>query len=238
MATVTEFQAATTRITFPSARLPRVVSIQDFARGPGQHVDDTPASPNGLAVRISDATGVQGFNFDLQYNPTLLTVNPTFSPLAGWNYLNVPQMISPTSEVLHVSAFRGTPLVGGSNVVIALIDAMVPNLAPYGDSEVLRITNLQVNGNTVPSVGDYAIHKNVYLGDADGSGPAPITNNVYTSFDATLIARNNYNIQLDTGFHNEDWTDPYIIAGVAGTGQITAFDTALVFSKAPPARHS
>ena len=54
----------------------RVISVNDFARGPGQHIDDKPATANSrLAVSINDATDVISAQFNFRYDPTMLTVN-------------------------------------------------------------------------------------------------------------------------------------------------------------------
>ena len=53
----------------------RVLSIKDFARGPGQPVNDTPVAGNSqLAVSLDNAAGLRSVSFTLTYDPTLLTV--------------------------------------------------------------------------------------------------------------------------------------------------------------------
>ena len=53
----------------------RVVSMKDFARGPGQVVDENPLVANShLAVSIDNASGVRSVAFNVQYNPALLHV--------------------------------------------------------------------------------------------------------------------------------------------------------------------
>ena len=51
----------------------RVLSIKDFARGPGQPVNDTPLAGNSqLAVSLDNAAGLRSVSFTLTYDPTLL----------------------------------------------------------------------------------------------------------------------------------------------------------------------
>lgn len=94
--------------------------------------------------------------------------------------------------------------------------------------DLLKITNVAVNvqaGATVvstASVGDLAIHKNTYLGDADGNG-------IYTGFDSALVVR--VVVGLDSGFDAHTWTDPVIVADVVGSGKLTGIDTTLIAQK-------
>jgi hypothetical protein len=71
-------------------------------------------------------------------------------------------------------------------------------------------------------VGDPAIHKNTYLGDADGNG-------IYTGFDSALVAR--VVVGLDSGFDAHTWTDPVIVADVVDSGKLTGIDTTLIAQK-------
>ena len=77
-----------------------------------------------------------------------------------------------------------------------------------------------------PSLADIAVHKIVYLGDADGNG-------VYTGTDAGLISR--VAAGIDTGFDVHSWTDPVIVANIVddpGTEpKLTGAEAALVAQK-------
>ena len=111
---------------------------------------------------------------------------------------------------------------------LVLITADVPATAPYGAIEALRLAGLAVNiqagASTVatPSLADIAVHKNVYLGDADGNG-------VYTGTDAGLISR--VAAGIDTGFDAHSWTDPVIVADADASNNLTGGDAALVAQK-------
>jgi hypothetical protein len=128
---------------------------------------------------------------------------------------------------LSVTVSGTTPL-SGTNLPLALINADVPATAPYSALDVLKVTNVAVTvqsgATTAPTVaiGDTAIHKNTYLGDADGNG-------IYTGFDSALVARTV--VGLDTGFDAHSWTDPVIVADVVGTGKLTGIDTTLITQK-------
>ena len=102
---------------------------------------------------------------------------------------------------------------------------MCPAVLPYRASEALRMTNVAVsvqNGSLVvpaPAVGDFAVHKTVYLGDADGNG-------VYTGTDSALISR--VAVGLDSGFDALDYTDPVIVGDVDGGGTVNGGDATIV----------
>lgn len=198
----------------------RVVSLLDFARGAGQDVDDTPAAPDGLNVQIDNGTSVTAVDFDLIYDPDLITINGA-SLAAGvpgdWSITTNP--ISP--GVFKVTASGTTPLGAGAMNVVTF-DAEVPTTAPYGDSQVLRIENLEVNEDNIASVADLAVHKAVYLGDADG-------NAIYTAFDSALISR--VVVLLDTGFDAHDWTDAVIVGDATGNGTLSGLDASYVAQK-------
>ncbi len=207
----------------------RVLSLHDFARGPGQHVDDNPASPgSNLALSIDNASGVRSASFTLQYDPTLLRVNGATLAAglpADWNIVITAS--NPAAGQLSVTVSGTTPL-SGSGVPLVLINADVPTSAPYNALEVLKLGNVAVNvqsGASVVStaaVGDYAIHKDTYLGDADGNG-------IYSGFDSALVAR--VVVGLDTGFDAHSWTDPVIVADVVGSGKLSGIDTTLIAQK-------
>jgi VCBS repeat-containing protein len=207
----------------------RVLSIHDFARGPGQHVDDNPTSPgSNLALSINNATGVRSASFTLQYDPTLLRVNgATLATGLPADWSMTITSINPTTGQLSVTVSGTTPL-SGANLPLVLINADVPTTAPYNALEVLKITNVAVSVQSGASsvstaaIGDYAIHKDTYLGDADGNG-------IYTGFDSALVAR--VVVGLDSGFDAHSWTDPVIVADVIGSGKLTGIDTTLIAQK-------
>ena len=89
---------------------------------------------------------------------------------------------------------------------------------------------MQSGASTVstPITGDYAVHKNAYLGDVDGNG-------IYTGFDAALIARVVVGID-STGGAVGALTPPVgptrvIVGDADGDGKLTGADAALVAQK-------
>ncbi len=78
---------------------------------------------------------------------------------------------------------------------------------------------------STPATGDYAVHKNTYLGDADGNG-------VYSGSDQGLISRVIAGTDTTggavTGFDAHGWTDPLIVADTDGNGTLTSNDLTLL----------
>ena len=107
-------------------------------------MNDTPVAGNSqLAVSLDDATGLRSVSFTLTYDPTLLSV--TGAVKAGG--LPADWTVTPTTNTpgtLVVTAAGTTPLAG-TNLPLVLIAASVPNSAPYGALEALRLTTVSAN---------------------------------------------------------------------------------------------
>lgn len=205
--------------TFDVIAADRVLSLPDFARGAGQEVN-IPATGSNLPITISDATGVRSIDFYIEYDPTLLditSVAKSASLPAGWTLTTNLQQ----PGLLKVTVSGYTPL-SGTNVTLVTLDAMVPTDAPYGSSEVVKLTNVLVNEGILEAAGDYAIHKAAYLGDVDGDG-------MYLAYDSSLISR--VVVDLDGGFDAHDWTDPTIVGDTTGNGDLSGLDSSYVLEK-------
>jgi hypothetical protein len=214
----------------------RIVSVRDFARGPGQDVDDAPETANSqLGVRINDATNVRSLDFTFTYDPALLQING--GPAGGASLApGIPgdwslTVNNATPGTLIVSA-SGLTALSGSNVAVIVIDATIPAGALYGDSQVLELTSTDVGVEfagpvvlSVPSLGDFAVHKNTYLGDVDGSG-------TYLAFDSSLIQQYAVSVIPNKGFDAHDWTDPVIVGDVNRSGTVTGADASIVLQRA------
>jgi parallel beta-helix repeat protein len=204
----------------------RVVSIPDFARGATDSFGQSVSLPfgnstAGIPVRISNGSGVTSIDFDVVFDSTLLTITDVelgADPSAGAITYN---FISPNRLRVTVSSIAG--LDPGSQEIVRLI-ASVPADAPYGGQHVLRIENLEVFDNLTEllSVGDMAIHKAIFIGDATANG-------TYTGQDAGWIAE--VRVGTHTGFGEYPLTDPVIIADVNQTGTIDAQDSTWVSQK-------
>ena len=183
----------------------RVASIHDFARGPGQAIDDLPSVPfSRLAVRLSNAADVQSLAFEFHYDPALLSIAGATlaSGMPGDWTITADNTIA---GILKITA-SGTLPLSGTDVPIVLLDAKVPLNAPYGAAEVLRITQVHVNADSLPGSGDFAVHNVTNLGDADGSGAYSAADVVQIQQVAALQA---------TGFDSQHLISPVTIASVS-----------------------
>jgi hypothetical protein len=117
----------------------------------------------------------------------------------------------------------GINAMSGSNVEIIKLDSEIPTTAPYSDSQVIRLQGLRVNEDLLPSQADLAIHKAIYVGDADGDG-------AYGGTDSALISR--VVVALDSGFDAHDWTDPVIAGDASGDGTLSGLDASFVAQEA------
>jgi hypothetical protein len=218
----------TNTIVIPTAA-ERVISVRDFARGPGQVVDLPPISgtaasnTGGIPIQISDGAGVYGTDFWITYNPALLTITgatlgSTVDP-SGSVAINLN-----TPGIVHVVYSSPVSLPAGA-VDFVILQASVPTSALYKDKEVLQITVGEVtdeNGYTPASLvahGDDGVHVVAYPGDTTGS-------NTYNSGDLTLMQR--VVNTTDRGLLAYRNLDPTILidvnnSGSANSGDLTAF---------------
>ncbi|MEA1952641.1 MAG: PKD domain-containing protein [Planctomycetota bacterium] len=198
----------------------RVVSLPDFARGPGQDVD-VPATASEFSVRIDDATNVVGVDFTLRWDTTLLNVTGVSlsSALSAASWQITTNMSTPGEAV--VSVFGSQPLAGGPLELVS-VEADVPASAPYGAAQVVRIEDLRVNEDLIAAVADQAFHKVAYLGDASGNAR-------YYGLDPSLISR--VVVGLDSGFDAYGLTDPIVVADVTLDGTLSALDSSYVAQK-------
>ena len=113
----------------------RVVSIPDFARGPGQPVD-LPANGAGLPIRLDDGAGVTSARLVLAYDPRLLVITAAAvgSGLPNGSAVAL-DLSAPGLAVLTVTS--PSPLAAGP-VDLVRLTANVPANAPYAAAQALR----------------------------------------------------------------------------------------------------
>jgi hypothetical protein len=208
--------------TFTVSTPDRVLSIPDFARGPGQTIN-LPASNTsaGIPLSISDGNGVRSVDFRLVWDASLLTISAITldsSMPGGWSV--TANLNTPGLAIVSLSGPQ-PGLTAGVKKLLKLT-ASVPGTATYLASQAIRIENFVYNNVTTNLVGDLAVQKVAYLGDANGNGS-------YGALDAARISR--VAVQLDSGFDPAAMTDPLIVADVDNDGVIRGFDAALVADK-------
>jgi Bacterial Ig-like domain/Right handed beta helix region len=200
-------------VTTPSTE--PVAGIPDFARGPGQAVN-VPANGAGLNVQLSNVMNILSVDFDLVYNPSLLTITgATKAPGLPADWGITTNNVSAGQINFSIS---GITQISGSLLNILTLTANIPVSAPYASAADLQLTNLvvsQLTVGTIPSLADSTMEKVAYLGDTDGDGQL-------TGNDAGLISR--VVVHLDSGFDAYQLTDPTLIGDVSGDGVFTGFD--------------
>jgi len=197
----------------------RVVSLPDIARGAGQAVDVSGVA-TGWPLRISDGTGVTLLAVDVVDASALLNITAA-APAAGiagdWSV----NLDAGTPGVAKITASGTTPL-SGTNVDVVRLTAAVPDIAPYGASQAIRLENVSLNGGTIAAHGDVAVHKAAYLGDVDGSG-------IHSAADAFLVLQ--AGLGLASGFSYHAWTDPRIVGDADGSTVLSAADSFLILQE-------
>jgi hypothetical protein len=194
------------------------ISIPDFARGYGQPVNLPRTTDAGIPVTLSTGQNVSRVQFDVLYDPALLTIT-------GFT-TDVPSA-TPTYEPLAPGLARFT--VDGSaefsstagSLTVGRITATVPDAAPYASKQVLDVTNLQILDATAgtrlprPARDDDGVHVAAYFGDTTGNGQ-------YSGSDVTLLQR--VVVGSASGFAAYQLADPGLIADLNGSGTINGSD--------------
>jgi len=197
----------------------RMLSLRDFARGPGQAVN-VPATGSGIPISIDNGAGILGMDFVLQYDPVLLTVTDVTLASgmpAGWSVerdLGTPGRVA-------VWVFGQTPLPAGAGDLVR-VSAQVPNTAPYSSAGLIWLENLSINEGAIPSAADSAMQVVAYLGDATG-------NHAYSALDAAYLAR--VGVGLDGGFAAYRMKDPVLLGDTTGNGTLSSLDASYLARK-------
>jgi VCBS repeat-containing protein len=199
-----------------------VLSIPDFARGPGQNVDLTLATADTLTlpIRVSSVSGLLSVDLEVHYDPALLDVTAVTSAVPG---MTVVATIDSENGVISITGFSVSPLFG-TNLALVNITASVPSDAPYGASQVLRLVVPEgatgvLNEGAIPAITDAAVHKAVFVGDTNGNGG-------YSPADTGLIPQVTNN--QATGFAAHPLTDPVIVGDVSANGSLSGLDASIL----------
>src|SRR5574341_821364 len=208
---------ASLAFTVTSSSAP-VLSIPDFARGPGQAVV-VPATdtviPTGIPLRISDGSGVQSVSFSLAYDPALLTITGVANGAGLPGDATVTSNLT-TSGVVQVTVTAPTGLSAGSQELVVLAaDVPVSAGSAYRAKHILDLKDVAVNGGAVSVLADDGLHVNAYFGDTTGNAS-------YSGLDANRVQR--VVVNLDSGFQNLPLVDPVIVADITGNGSLAGLD--------------
>ena len=207
-----------------------ILTIPNFARGPGQSVDVGDASTNygtaattTLPVALSSTTGVTSVSFQVAYNTSDLTVtNATLA--AGISGTLVLNTSTPGLLGITITGFSSTAtanaLGGGTNIVDILASVPTAAISTYGASALVKVVNPMINGTA--STPTDSVEKVAYFGDATGDG-------TLSGLDASFIARNQ--VLLDNGFSAYPLTSPLLVGDVTGDGSLSGLDASFVAQK-------
>ncbi len=211
---------------------PVVVSLPDFARGPGQPIDvppvdlvETPVDDvtPGLPIRVTDADGIQSVTLTVLYDPELLDIvaaSPGPHMPVGSTVL---ADFADVGELREVNlAFSSPAALAAGSVELITLTADVPGSAPAGSTHILDLEILDINSATVAATADDAIHSVGYVGDATGDG-------TYSGLDAHHMAR--VGAGFDIGFVAFPLTDPAIVADVTSDGDLGDLDAQAIALK-------
>lgn len=199
-----------------------VLSVPDFVRGFGQAVNLPHVGDAGFPVMLSTGQDVSSVDFELTYDPALLTITGFATSIPGvsaaYHVLEPGRARFTLSSAMEFSATAGVLELGR-------ITAVVPDTAPYGGKHVLDLTNVEVYDND-PSLpqprpwrADDGVHVAVYPGDANASG-------TYSGADVTLLQR--VVVGAASGFASYPLADPALLMDLNQSGGVTGADAALL----------
>jgi hypothetical protein len=192
-----------------------VLSIGDFARGPGQRVN-LPANNNnaGIPVRILNGQGAGSVSFGIRYDPALLTIEDVV--LDGALTGSVEFALEEELVQISVTDLQGVQ----SNAATALVRLIgrVPANAPYTSKHLLDIVDVAINGDITGSDDD-GLQLVAFMGDVSGNGR-------YNASDLTLMQR--VLVGLDSGFSAFALADPNLVGDVNGGLVFNASDRTLL----------
>jgi hypothetical protein len=200
----------------------RILRVPDFTRGPEQPVN-LPANDVGIPVTINNAQGISSLDFDFVYNDDLLDVT---GAAPGVNLPGDWQVVSNLTQpgVARISLFGTTTLTSTTLSELVIINADIPDTAPYRASDLITLESISINEGAIQAQGDTAIQQVAFFGETTGNGgtsPSP-----YSGLDASLIAR--VGVGLDTGFDSYPITDPVIVGDISGNGALSGLDASKV----------
>ncbi len=206
------------------------VELPGIVRGPGQALQVPDGSgaglQDGLPLRLSNSEGVTSLTMTIHYDPSMLDISDV---QLGSDAPEGSQIVSNLTQpgTATISFFSIDPLTADQTDFLKLI-AAVPETATYGKSQVVRISDLDVNAGAKDAVASNSLQIVAYLGDVN-------MNERYDAEDARLVAR--VGVDLDTGFVYSDpisttptnrlfpTIDPVLIGDVTGADGLSPLDS-------------
>ena len=226
-----------TSYTVSSTSTP-VVSVPDFARGPGE-VDATGFPfASGLPVGITNGSGLTTATVTMTYNPADFNVSAVTTPLTGYSISGLT--INNTSGTVTFTVSGGAALASGA-ATLADIQYTIPTNAVYGAKEALRLT---VTSN-IAVLADDAVHVVAYAGDvnAGGGSGSTLSQAAVTAQDAS-VALGDASASaggIDNAFSKYVQADPKILAfgdTIGASAVVNAQDASNIINEASRASGS
>jgi subtilisin-like proprotein convertase family protein len=199
-----------------------VVSLPDFARGPGQPVR-IPAIGAGLPLALSDGSGVQDVVLTLYYNPDLLTLVRADPGLGVPN--GATARLDPAPGGIPgrmVLTFHSPTALPAGAIDFVMLTAEVPPTAGYTAKHLVDLGDIVINNGAIAARDDDALHVAAYLGDATGNGALSAT-------DAVRALR--VSVGLDSGFAAHPLIDPRVLADINVNDRVDATDATRILQE-------
>jgi hypothetical protein len=200
----------------------QVITLADFARGPGQPVD-VPATATNLPIRLLDGAGVTKVEVTFAYDPELLSLVAFGIPVEL--PFGTQLSLQGTNDWTRLTLTLGEALSAGPANLIDVI-ADIPVTAPYGATGFLLLEDVTINDVDVGEA-DSAVFVVGYFGDTTGNGNL-------TASDAARILR--VTTLLDSGFVGTGgayrFADPALIADITANGILSSTDATRVLQEA------
>jgi hypothetical protein len=197
------------------------IGVPNIARGPQQPVNIPVNTSSGIPISFSDGNRITSAIFELRYDPQMLNI-ASASVAPGLPVGAVVNLNTSSPGIAVIEFTSPTPLVAGTTRFVDL-QATVPSTATYRGKQILDITNISLNGGTIPGLDDDGVHAVAFFADVTGNG-------TYSAQDASYIAR--LAVGIDTGLKEFALLDPTILGDITGNGAFSATDTSLMLQAA------
>ncbi|GAB4538167.1 MAG: hypothetical protein Tsb0014_27590 [Pleurocapsa sp.] len=184
-----------------------ILSMPDLTLAPGAN--------KNIPVTLDNVEGANKVEFDLYYDRNFLditAVNRNSNLPTSWQLTE--SEIDSDNGIINIT-IEGTDALTGNNLNLVDLEAVVPDTATYGATQVLDLENVVLNDGNISAMDDDAVHQIMQAGDVTGD-------NKVDNLDAYQMMR--VSVGLDDGFVSFPTIDPAIFADLNQDGIISAFD--------------
>ncbi len=205
----------------PNSESTVTLSVPDFARGFGQAVNLPADTTLGIPVTMSRGVGITSATFAVQYDPALLTI--TGATKGSGVTTNTVLSVDTSTPGIAIITLSSPTQLSFFNAPFTLVHltASVPATAPYGEKQVVAITNATVSVGSVslPLQLDDGVQVTAFFGDLDQS-------RTYNAADLPILQRMLTGAYSGlTPYRN---ADPTILADLNADGKVQLDDASLL----------